>query len=174
MKRARGYYLGLTPLVLAMDQLAKAMATHWLGPRPVVIVPNILNLTLVTNTGAAFGIFSRSSSPWTTNLLTGVSVIAIAMVLLFALRTPLTEKRVHTGLALILGGAAGNVLDRVRLGYVIDFLDLHWGSHHWPTFNIADSVICVGVGLLLLDLLGGQKRMRDREKTVESSAPGKA
>jgi signal peptidase II len=84
-------------------------------------------------------------------LFTVVPVIAVALIVLFAVKLPLNHRFAQSALALILGGAVGNLIDRFNLGYVIDFFDVYWRDHHWPAFNVADSAICIGVGMLMLE-----------------------
>ncbi len=140
--------------ILALDQATKALVASRLVPgESIPIVPGLFHLTLVHNTGMAFGLLSGFDVPLKAWLLTAFSVAALAAVLYYALRSPRGETMTHLGLTLILGGAIGNIVDRARLGYVIDFLDVFFRDTHWPAFNVADSSICVGVGLLLLDSL---------------------
>jgi len=144
----------LTLLVLILDQGTKALITSRMAlysSRPVV--PGLFQLTLVTNRGALFGLFHDMADPYRSALFTIVPALAIALILAFQYCTTTADTAAHAGLALILGGALGNLADRVRLGYVVDFLDVFVRDYHWPAFNLADSSICVGVGLLLVDLL---------------------
>jgi signal peptidase II len=110
----------------------------------------------VENRGIAFGMFSEPPSSLTSIILVLVSVAAIGLVSALLWQNPSTAVRAGTGLALILGGAAGNLLDRLVRGHVVDFLDFYVGSYHWPAFNLADSAICVGAAALLWDLLVAQ------------------
>ena len=132
---------------LALDQAGKLAAVAWLeGERPLILIPNLLNLAFATNTGAAFSILSGR-----TLLLTMISLIVIVGIAIWAVRLAPEERGLRLELGLILGGAIGNQIDRLRLGHVIDFIDAHWfWKAHWPTFNIADSAICVGMALLAL------------------------
>ena len=107
----------------------------------------------ILNSGMAFGLLSAHSIPYKPILVTLLSIVALAAVAIYAVRTPAHERLSHFGLAFILGGAAGNIIDRIRLGYVVDFLDVFFRGNHWPAFNVADAAICTGVGLLLLDTL---------------------
>ena len=140
-------------MVVLLDQASKAVMTAYLAPRgSVPVIPGLFDLTYVHNTGAVFGLFRSLASPWRGLLLTLVPLVAVGVILALAVRTPAGRRRPLSGLALILGGAIGNLIDRLRLGWVVDFLDFYLGSAHWPAFNLADSSICVGVGLLLLDM----------------------
>jgi len=147
-------WLLMSAAVLAADQAAKALVRSLLPlHESLEVVPSLFSLTHVTNRGALFGILHDLADPWRGALFTVVPLIAILLILHFQGRTSPEDRLAQSGLALILGGAAGNFLDRVRLGHVTDFLDVYVGPHHWPAFNIADSAICVGVGLLIADLL---------------------
>jgi signal peptidase II len=131
---------------LAADQLTKAWATASLRPAgSVVLVPGLFDLTYVRNTGVAFGMFAGHG------LLVAAFVLVLAAVALYYARgvnwTGWEPNVVGGGLV---GGALGNLLDRSRLGYVVDFFDAHAGPHHWPVFNVADSLICVAVGWIVL------------------------
>lgn len=138
--------------VLVLDQASKLVITSQmvLG-QSVPVVPGLLHVTLVHNTGMAFGILSSQSIPFKTALVTLLSLAALVAVGIYALRTPAHHKLTRWGLAFVLGGALGNIIDRVRLGYVVDFIDVFYRGSHWPAFNLADTAICTGVGLLLLD-----------------------
>ena len=121
------------------------------------IVDDFFDLTYVRNTGAAFGLFASVDSSIKAILLNSVAVVVFLIVSAYALRSSHKSVRLQVGLALILGGAVGNLLDRVRFGYVVDFLDFAVSGHHWPAFNVADSAICIGVGLLFLDMLRNEE-----------------
>jgi signal peptidase II len=139
--------------VLVLDQATKAVATARLEPRgSIAIVPGLFDLTYVRNQGAVFGLFRDLGSPWRSVLLTLVPAAAIAFVLGMARRTDDADRIGRAALALVLGGAVGNLIDRLRFGSVVDFLDFHVRGHHWPAFNAADSAICVGIALLILDM----------------------
>jgi signal peptidase II len=147
-------YALLTLSVLLLDQATKMMVTSrmvlW-STKPVI--PGLLHITLVQNRGALFGLFHDLADPYRSTLFTVVPVLAIVLMLVFQYRTTIDDAATQSGLALILGGALGNLVDRLHLGYVIDFVDVFAGDHHWPAFNVADSCICIGVALLVIDLL---------------------
>ena len=144
----------LSLLVLAADQTSKYAVEHLTSPGSFrVVVPRVLNLVHTTNPGVAFGLFADSANPMLAPLLIAFS-IAVICLLLWLLATGRAGGWLgEWGLALILGGAAGNVLDRVTRHSVIDFIDFHVGSYHWYTFNLADSAIVVGAGLVVIELL---------------------
>ena len=134
-------------LVLLADQLSKFQIVRTVMPERVVdVLPGYFDLTLVHNTGGAFGILPHST--W---WLVGAAIAAVVAIVSFTVRAPQPMPRVLSlALALPLGGALGNLVDRVRVGYVVDFLHAHAGAHEFPVFNVADSCICVGVGVLAL------------------------
>jgi signal peptidase II len=114
----------------------------------IVLIPGFLNLTYIENTGAAFGILSRSESPWVPHFFLGATLVA-TIILLALYRSARPEQRLLlASYTLILGGAVGNLIDRVRFNSVVDFVDCYIGQYHWPAFNVADSCITVGVILL--------------------------
>ena len=136
---------------LILDQVTKYIVhTNFHLYERVVIVPNFFNITFVTNRGTAFGLFNALGP----KLLFVISVVALAVMLLVYLRHGMRNAEIGYGLALIAGGALGNLADRIRLGYVIDFLDFHYYDRFvWPTFNFADVVICIGVAFMFVGLL---------------------
>ena len=140
--------------VVALDQLTKAVVLSHLEPgMHVVVVASFVNLTLVMNPGLAFGLLGGVPVGWRW-LLAVLSLIALAVLAKVSLRVlPDGSWLDHAAVGLIFGGAVGNLIDRVRFGAVVDFVDLHVHGYHWPAFNVADSSITVGVALLALRLL---------------------
>ncbi len=138
-------------IVLVCDQSTKQLALVSFQPGEIrTVIDGLFNLTLSFNRGAAFGLWSGLESGWREVVLGSTILVALSVVG-FLLTRPYYQSRIaQTALAGILGGAIGNVLDRFMYGAVIDFLDFYLGESHWPAFNIADSAICVGVGLLLM------------------------
>ena len=153
--RRRAFFLAVgATSILTLDQATKTLVASRLVPgESIEILPGILHLTLVRNTGMAFGLLSDLDIPFKSPLMTLLSLAIVAAVIYYALRSPGAETMTRLGSIFILGGALGNIVDRVRLGYVIDFVDVFYRDTHWPAFNVADSSICVGVGLWLLDSL---------------------
>jgi signal peptidase II len=148
----------LAALVIALDRWSKLWIIHHIRiGHARVIIPHVFRLTHVLNTGAAFSIFEGSSSPATVrNLLIAFSVIAVIVVLALLWKYAQQFTLVSFSLALILGGAIGNLYDRVRFSHVVDFLEVHIIHYHWPDFNVADSCICIGACLLLIEMLRPQ------------------
>ncbi len=141
----------VTVSVFGLDRWSKWLVQTTLGPFDVKpVIPGLLNIVNSQNSGVAFGLFAESALPYRAALLVAFSIGAIAILAILSWRADRTGRRTALGLALILGGALGNVFDRIRMGSVTDFLDVYLGQVHWYTFNVADSAICVGAGLLLL------------------------
>jgi signal peptidase II len=165
----RGAYLAVSLAVLFLDQWTKGIITRTMEVHQSrTVLADVFDLTYVRNSGAAFGLFASVDSSLKAILLNSVAVVVFLIVSAYALRSSHKSVRLQVGLALILGGAVGNLLDRVRFGYVVDFLDFSVSGHHWPAFNVADSAICIGVGLLFLDML----RNEDSEAPRPDAAPG--
>ena len=149
----RIYYLILAAAVVILDIWTKALVLKRLQLHEAIpVVPGFFQFVRVHNTGAAFGIGANASSSLVPLLLNVGAIAVFLMVVVYALRTAATDRLLQIGLHLILGGAIGNLLDRYRFGYVVDFLDVYIGRHHWPAFNVADSAICIGIALLFLDM----------------------
>ncbi len=145
--------------VLVLDQVSKAAVSATLKMYEVrPIVHGLLNLTRVHNTGAAFGLLAGQPSILRTLFFLGVSLLAMGVVLWMLFRLPPDQKVELVALSLIFGGALGNVIDRARLGEVIDFIDVYYRTYHWPAFNVADSAITIGVMLLLYRLVFVKER----------------
>lgn len=143
-------------IVILIDQGSKYGASSLLTPyQPVSVIP-MLSLTLAYNSGAAFSFLSDAGA-WHHYFFIGFSLIMSMVLSLWMVRLLPIERLQLLALSLILGGAIGNLIDRVLFGSVIDFIDLYYKHHHWPVFNIADSAICIGAFLLLIDLIHHQK-----------------
>jgi signal peptidase II len=151
---------------LVLDQWTKGLAREFLRPRgplnPKVVVPNYFDLRYAENPGVAFSMFQ--DLPGGRVLLTLLALAALGMVIAYLRRTPVEATRLHVALGLIGGGAIGNLVDRVLYGRVTDFIVWKKGDLEWPAFNIADAALCVGVGLMLLDMF------LNRRKGTASSA----
>lgn len=140
--------------VVVLDQIAKQLVDQLMELHESrTLIEGLLSLTYVRNRGAAFGIMSDADLPYQSALFAVVSLLALVAIGAYALRLPSHDRLPQVALALVMGGALGNLIDRALHGYVIDFVDVYWKSHHWPAFNVADSCISVGVCLLLFDIL---------------------
>ncbi len=154
----RPILFALTALVVLLDRLSKLwIDSHIQMGTYITLIPGVFRLSHVLNTGAAFSLFADSLSPSTVrNALIAFSVIACLIVVAMLWRTGRTLTLGSVAFALILGGAIGNLYDRIRFAHVIDFLEVRIIHYHWPDFNIADSCIVIGAGLLLLEILRPQ------------------
>jgi signal peptidase II len=149
--------------VVILDQITKAMIRPSLAlHQSVEIIPGFLDLTRVHNTGAAFGMLNSADFPMKTLALSVVALIALGGVAWYAATVPLTDRLARIGVAGVLGGAIGNLIDRAKDGYVLDFVDAYWGSWHFWAFNVADAAISIGVVLMILDMLGLGRRSESR------------
>lgn len=142
-------WLCLSTIVTFFDQLSKVFILNYYGYAQFQRITNFLNLILIYNPGAAFGFLSNAGG-WQRWLFTISGLIAIFFIFLVLYKN-LTHYVYCFALSLILGGAVGNIIDRIFYGYVIDFIDFHWMRFHWPTFNLADGAISIGVLLLFID-----------------------
>lgn len=139
--------------ILALDQLTKQVVRTSIELYDAIeVIPGFLNLVHVRNTGAAFGFLSSVSIANKQLLMTAIALMAMTAIVAYARQVEPRETLARTGLALILGGAMGNLFDRASAGYVVDFIDVYWRTYHFWAFNVADSAITVGAGLLILDM----------------------
>jgi signal peptidase II len=156
--KSKWFYFLMALVVLIADQVTKAWATARLLPiDSYEVIPGFFRLTYARNRGVAFSLFADAEFEvrW---VLAAVSAVAAAAVAYYLSRAALHTRRLNAALALLLAGIVGNLIDRVRLGEVVDFLDFHWRNQYtWPTFNVADAAICIGAGLLALELLREEK-----------------
>jgi len=157
-------YLLAAGAVFMIDQTSKAWAIRRLRfGDDLVVIPNFLNFAYAQNTGVAFSFLDNhgDAGRWGLSAVAGVAAI---LVLYYFWRVPRSHDRLLGALALLLAGILGNVTDRLRLGFVVDFIDVQFGNWHYPTFNVADMAICIGAGLLILDMFFSRKD----EKTGET------
>jgi signal peptidase II len=139
--------------VVVLDQITKWLVVAELELYETVpVIPGLLNLTHIRNTGVAFGLFNTAEFAYKPLVVGLVALGALVGVAIYASQLPATHTWARGGLALVLGGAAGNLIDRARQGYVVDFVDAYWNGWHFWAFNVADAAINVGVGLLIIDL----------------------
>ena len=174
----RKYHIMIAALVVVLDRLTKALVAQRISLHDSVdVVPGIFRLTHVQNPGAAFGLFSESSSEWKVAMLILFSVAALAVVSALLWKNGKAMNATAIALSLVFGGALGNLWDRVLNGRVVDFLLVYLGSYQWPAFNVADSAIVVGAGLLVFEILfvkAAEKKpvvAREREAQAESKDP---
>ncbi len=152
---ARRFDAALALAVVVLDQAAKALVRSSVPLyESITVVPNLLNVTHVRNTGAAFGLLNAVDFPLKGPLLAVVATAALLAVGGYAASLAHHQRVARMGLALIIGGAAGNLIDRIVWGSVVDFVDVYWRSYHFWAFNVADSAITVGVAMMILDMLG--------------------
>lgn len=159
MSRKALLFTAVAGAVVALDQVTKAWvqaAFRLHESRPVV--DGLFHLTYVRNPGAAFGLFSRYGEAFRRPFFLAVTAVALVVIGVVVKRLPSGRPWTTAALALVFGGAVGNLVDRLRWGEVVDFLDVFWRTHHWPAFNVADSAITVGITILvLIELFGGKK-----------------
>ena len=168
-------WLWLSAAVIALDQATKWLLLHLLEPFQVLeVIPNLnLNLTLMFNRGAAFS-FLAEAGGWQRWLLAGFALLVTVGLIIWLLRLAQDERLLAAGLALIIGGAVGNLVDRVVFGHVVDFIQVYLPFiplrlfNPWPAFNVADSAISIGVALLLLETLRAENRAEHRQRMPDS------
>lgn len=160
----------LFPCLLLLDQATKAYVARTMELyHSIPVVENFFNFTYLRNKGAAFSIFANSS--FRLPFLITVSVIAVIWIIFYFRKIRPDEKITAFGLTFILAGAVGNLMDRVRHGEVVDFLDAHWYGYHWPAFNLADSAICAGVFILAIGMFIEERRLKADDSAKEGKEP---
>ena len=157
MKRNYLLFIGLALLVVLIDQVSKSLAVSQLAPHQIIsVIPGFFNIVLVKNRGMAFGILNQTKQGLSYIFLLATTIAAIGVIILFFFWAKKNRIWLTIGLSLILGGALGNLIDRVQLGYVIDFLDFFLADYHWPAFNMADSAVTVGTFWILFNVIRGR------------------
>jgi len=153
--------LSLAAVVILIDQVVKMLVRSSFGLHDSVdVIPGFFNLTRVHNFGAAFGLMNAADFPFKTVVLSAVAALALGALAWYGASLPADQRLARVGLALVVGGAAGNLIDRIADGYVLDFFDFYWNGWHFWAFNVADAAITVGVSLMILDLLQiGRRRV---------------
>lgn len=158
-KKTNILFIGIVILAVVLDQVTKAYI-H--GAMPLYasfpVIDGFFNITYVRNPGAAFGFLAEAPALFRSLFFLGVTVVAVGLILYYLYKTPSRGLLLTTSLALILSGALGNMIDRLRFGEVIDFLDVYIGASHWPAFNVADSAISVGAVILFLAMINQGKQ----------------
>jgi len=143
--------------VVVLDQITKALVLKTIAlHHSIPVIPGFFNFTHIHNPGGAFGFMARQSHGVRVFLFLAVSFLAILLLFYLYGKIPLGYQWLSAGLALIMGGAIGNLIDRIRFGEVVDFLDLYAGAYHWPAFNVADSAVTVGIVILLIHMVLGK------------------
>jgi len=157
---ARRLEIVVALVVVVFDQITKALVRPALALHDSIeVIPGLVDLTRVHNTGAAFGLLNSVEFPFKTVVLSLVALVALGGVAWYAATVPLGDRLARIGIAGVLGGAIGNLIDRSTIGYVLDFVDAYWNGWHFWAFNVADAAITVGVILMILDILGlGRRR----------------
>jgi signal peptidase II len=160
----RVYALILGLLVLSIDLLSKWLVSVTASLRYYPVIDGLFTIHYVQNEGIAFGLFHDVDSIWKPLILAGMAVIAVAVVVYYIWETPTNQRLVLVSLGLLLGGILGNFIDRLYHGYVIDFLEIHWGDvFTWPTFNVADMAITSGVVLIIWESFFGELHQGETE-----------
>ncbi len=156
-------YLWMAVVVFILDQATKWLAVTFIGAHGVIKVMPLFDLVVVHNTGAAFGFLSQAGG-WQNVFFVAVAIVISTVILVMTYRLGAKDRLLAVALMLVLGGALGNLVDRLRFGYVVDFLDVYYQAWHWPAFNVADSAITIGALLLILDAFG----VRGQAQSVDS------
>ena len=157
-KSSFGLWLSLAVLIIIADQLTKFLVARTFVLHEVKPITRFFNLVLAHNPGAAFS-FLAGAGGWQRDFFTALGVV-VSLAIIWMLYKHSAQRLFACALALVLGGAIGNVIDRVMYGYVIDFLDFYWGKWHWPAFNVADIAICLGAALLVWDEIARVRKSR--------------
>lgn len=157
----RSVYLVITLAILGLDQVSKHWASVFVRPRILVdIAPGFLRFTYTTNRGVAFSLFADSEMD-ISYILAATALVAAGFVFFCQWRTPVRMVRLQMAFSFMLAGIIGNLIDRIRFGAVVDFIDLHWQEkYYWPTFNVADAAICIGAGLLAWQIIKEERSER--------------
>lgn len=159
--QARIPYVLLVVVTLLLDRWTKSfIQSRFTLDESTSLIDGFLNITYVRNTGVAFGIFSSISSPAKVLLLSLFSIAAAVAVIIYSVQSPARNRVLQLALGFILGGALGNLYDRINYGYVIDFIEVYYRNYHWPSFNIADSAITTGVFLLAFEIIRNETHSR--------------
>ena len=164
---ARSFYLLIALIVVALDRLAKrAVAQRIALYAHIQVIPGFFRLTHTENTGAAFSMFADSPAPWKTAMLVGFSMLALVVVSVLLWKNNPAHAVTGVGLSLIMGGALGNLWDRLTSGRVVDFLLFYVKQYQWPVFNLADSAIVVGAGLLIIEILFAKSGLEEPDSLM--------
>jgi signal peptidase II len=152
--------VALVAAIVLADQVTKALIVASLRlHQSATVIPGLVDLTHVRNTGAAFGLLNAVDFPYKGTVIAVVAAVALIGVGVYAAALPAHQRMARLGLTMVVGGAIGNLIDRIRQGYVVDFVDVYWRDHHFWAFNVADSAITIGVAVMILDLMGVGRRV---------------
>jgi signal peptidase II len=146
------WWLGLSAIVFALDQWTKSIATQSLKLYEAVVVNDYFNWTLMHNKGMAFSLLANQSG-WQRWAIGLIAIVIVCILLVWLKKNKISQKLLNLGLVMVIGGALGNIYDRMVLGYVIDFIEVHYNDYFWPSFNVADTAISLGAFFLILDLI---------------------
>jgi signal peptidase II len=161
-------YYWVALLIVILDHITKWWMSRNLVFQPIEVVPGYLRLSLVHNSGVAFGLFSGDSSQWKPYLLAAMAIVAISAIFLYARHMPPDRWLLQWALSITMGGILGNFFDRIFRGYVVDFIEFHiYDSFYWPNFNVADSAITIGIALILFDTVRNPGIDEIAESTVD-------
>ncbi|MEM1202897.1 MAG: signal peptidase II [Acidobacteriota bacterium] len=170
--RGKGVYFVVALVVLVLDQWTKWLVEAKLEFHDSVeVIPGFLDFTHVRNTGVAFGMFASHGDRTGTLLLAALGIAALGFVTYYFYLVPLRDRILLSALSLVMGGAVGNLADRLAQGGVTDFIDAYVGTYHWHTFNVADSAISVGIGLMILSAFRQPPEASDTEAAGDAGAP---
>ena len=173
MQRKYWFLILLTPFLVAADQGSKTVVENSFSyASRITVVPGLFNLTYAQNPGMAFGLLNNLPEFWRLPLFLSISTLAVVIIGHLFLQARDRAVLMPLALALILAGAAGNLIDRFRWGYVVDFLQLHYRHYYWPTFNVADSAISVGIAFLILDTLLTKENPAETKPAAAAPAAG--
>lgn len=154
MPRKYGICLLTVIVVILLDQWTKISIHSTMSLyESRLVIKDLLNITFIMNTGAAFGFLAQATPLFRSFFFMGTTIIAVSLIIYYLVKSSNDQPVLIFALSLIMGGALGNVIDRLRFGAVVDFIDVHWKTHHWPAFNVADSAITVGAVLMILTML---------------------
>jgi signal peptidase II len=155
VQRLRPHQILIPVAIVALDQAVKALVRNRLElHESITVIPGVFDLTRVHNTGAAYGFMDAVDFPYKAAVFAIVATAALVGLVLYSASLETSQRLTRVGMSLVIGGAAGNLIDRVTAGYVLDFFDVYRGAWHFWAFNVADAAITVGVALMILDLLG--------------------
>lgn len=151
---ARSRLVAIAVTVVGLDQVSKSLVSSMLSVyESTTVIQGFLSITYARNTGAAFGFLNAVDIPFKPFLMTAVAALALVAIVIYSTHPATQYPLSQYGLASVVGGAVGNLIDRVTVGHVVDFVDVYWGRWHFWTFNVADAAITVGAGLLILDMV---------------------